>query len=659
MKQIVFLLLFFSAGQAQSFQRGVNITEWFQSSGAHQIQFSKYTRQDLEDISSLGCDVIRLPINLHAMTGGPPGYPLDPLLFTFLDPVVDWAEELHLSLILDDHSFNPAVETPPDIDEILVPVWQQMARHYKNRSRFIYYEVLNEPHGISDSDWNTIQQKVINAIREIDSVHTIVVGPAGWNSFHNLQQMPNYADSNLLYTFHFYEPLLFTHQGASWTSPPMVSLSGMPWPYDPNRMPDCPDDLKGTWVESAMDDYSSTGTVGHLHDMLDIAVNFKEQRHVPLYCGEMGVYMPNSPPVDRRMWYQVTRSYLEEKGIAWTMWDYRGGFGLFKKGSNQLFDYDLNTDLLKALGFNVPEQKAFIPHPDSTGFWLYKNGFEHGIYEASWNEQGVLDYYSDKSEDQSDFCMYWQGATQYSKIGFDFIPNRDFTLLKDRGYVLDLWIKGDTPQSALDLRFLDTKTEDPDDHPWRMNYTLSSALSIWDNQWHHLQIALTDFIEGGSWDNGWYAPQGAFDWTAVDQFQIVAEHLDLTGMQFWFDNIQIMDPNAVGIRDKKHYFPESTQLYCNYPNPFGKSRLFDGHAATIIGYLLKGSLSGRRSTTSHVHLTVYNILGQKVRELVNTRQLPGSYSVTFDAGDLPNGIYFYRLSSSNGFSESRKMLLIR
>ena len=89
------------------FSRGFNLTNWFQVSSPQQIQFSKYTKQDFENIKSLGCDVIRLPINLHSMTSGEPDYTLDPLFLTFLDEVVGWAEELEMHLILDNHKTIP------------------------------------------------------------------------------------------------------------------------------------------------------------------------------------------------------------------------------------------------------------------------------------------------------------------------------------------------------------------------------------------------------------------------------------------------------------------------------------------------------------------------------------------------------------------------
>ena len=78
--------LFLSLTYAQPtppFSRGVNLTSWFQAGGPRNIPFTKFTKEDFEDIQSLGCDVIRLPINLHAMTTGTSDYELDPLFLMF------------------------------------------------------------------------------------------------------------------------------------------------------------------------------------------------------------------------------------------------------------------------------------------------------------------------------------------------------------------------------------------------------------------------------------------------------------------------------------------------------------------------------------------------------------------------------------------------
>src|SRR5690554_3019824 len=147
---IVFTGLSMAFSQDIPFQRGINLTNWFQARSPGAIQFGKYGKKDFENIKSLGCDVIRLPINLHSMTMGAPEYKPDPLFLTFLDSAVAWAEDLELHLIIDNHSFDPAVNTDPAVELILVKVWSHMAQYYKDKYENLYYEVLNEPHGIDD-----------------------------------------------------------------------------------------------------------------------------------------------------------------------------------------------------------------------------------------------------------------------------------------------------------------------------------------------------------------------------------------------------------------------------------------------------------------------------------------------------------------------------
>ena len=57
-------------------------------------------------------------------------------------------------------------------------------------------------------------------------------------------------------------------------------------------------------------------------------------------------------------------------------------------------------------------------------------------------------------------------------------------------------------------------------------------------------------------------------------------------------------------------------------------------------------------------LAVYNILGQKVAELVNGHREAGRYSVNFDASRLASGMYIYRIQAGN-YSKVHKMLLIK
>ncbi|MDP5090479.1 MAG: glycoside hydrolase family 5 protein, partial [Saprospiraceae bacterium] len=71
-----------------------------------------------------------------------------------------------------------------------------------------------------------------------------------------------------------------------------------------------PAQLKGTWVESAFNDYGRIGHIDYVKEQLSIAVKFAKDRNVPIYCGEFGVFAADSPEIDRSFWYEYIRKEL-------------------------------------------------------------------------------------------------------------------------------------------------------------------------------------------------------------------------------------------------------------------------------------------------------------------------------------------------------------
>ena len=94
--------------------------------------------------------------------------------------------------------------------------------------------------------------------------------------------------------------------------------------------------------------------------------------------------------------------------------------------------------------------------------------------------------------------------------------------------------------------------------------------------------------------------------------------------------------------DNKKNIPFNFELSQNYPNPFNPS--------TIIRYSIPQS--------NKVLVEVFDILGRKVRTLVNKIQQQGSYQIHFNAANLSNGIYFYRITAGK-FSATKKMILLK
>jgi len=96
--------------------------------------------------------------------------------------------------------------------------------------------------------------------------------------------------------------------------------------------------------------------------------------------------------------------------------------------------------------------------------------------------------------------------------------------------------------------------------------------------------------------------------------------------------------------------PSEFSLSQNYPNPFNN--------ITKIDYQIPESVSN-----DNVNLTIYNVLGQKVKVLVNENQIFGNYNVTWDGRDdggrtVSSGHYIYSLSTGN-FRVSKKMILMK
>ncbi|MEO5976523.1 MAG: cellulase family glycosylhydrolase [Chryseolinea sp.] len=623
-------------GQPQApFKRGVNLTTWFQNTDTRQIQFSKFTKKDFENIKSLGCDVIRLPIYLNEMTDGSPNYTIDPLLFEFLDQAVDWAEQLNLNIILDNHSFEPNDDTSPAVGTVLTKVWAQMADHFQPRSSLVFYEVLNEPHGISASAWGAIQQTVIDAIRTKDSKHTIIVGGVNYNNYNDLATLPVYADQNLIYTFHFYDPFIFTHQGATWTDPSMAPVSGVPFPYDAAKMPPVPTSLKGTWIESLMNDYKNQGSVARIEQLLDVAVNFATQRNVKVYCGEFGVFIPNTDNSQRIAWYSALRNYLEKKKIAWTMWDYTGSFGIFNKNSQEFFDYDVNIPLVQTLGLIAPEQKLPKEEFQKTELVIYDDYLSQGIIETSYAAKGTLDLYSSDDVKFDKYAIQWQNVEQYASIILDFKPNVNLALLPENNYQLDFWIKGNTHGMNFDIRFVDTK-KDATDHPWRFGLTIDESVANWDSEWHHVTIPLKNLQDKGSFDNVWFPPPGKFSWAEVDKIEFSPEQGFASGTVFLLDQIKLSGEPIV-TTDVEENIDKNFSVY---PNPASET-VFVTYSSPVDRTVL---------------IELCNTLGQIMATNKVSQGIGGLVKTSFDVSNLTNGIYLVRVTTSKK-SFSKKVIV--
>lgn len=532
------------------FSQGVNMTTWFELWSPGQGNLNYYNKADLENVKSLGADVIRLPVHFDNLSSGAPDYKINALTLEYLDKVVDWCEELHLYLVIDNHSFNSGTyPSSAAVDKSLQKIWPQIASRYKNRSSFILYEILNEPNHIDNAVWNRIQEKALKTIRTYDKTHTVVVTGADWGSIRALEKIQLYDDANLIYTFHWYSPFVFTHQGASWANKEEEALSAIPFPYDEKRMPPVPKEVKGTWMENELKSkYPADGTEKAMRDELAIAYNFSRKNSVPVWCGEMGAYDLRSLPEDRVRWYKTAGALLHEMHIPFTVWGYGGSFGLFKKNTREVYPYDLNVEVLQALGFGVPEKAGAAAPVTNTQIKLPYVIFddlpqgrtEITVWEGSGGAKPVL-LACDESPAEGVYCIRWGNSSQYGSVNFNFGGPEDFSAALAADARVSFSVRSSNPRQEFEVRFMNADT--PESKPWRMTYMVNAKDFPADGKWHTVTIPLSSMKETGAWSNDtkkWYGAEGLFDWHGVRMIQFSAEQGEIRGDLF-IDDIKITE----------------------------------------------------------------------------------------------------------------------
>ena len=342
--------------RARHLQRGINTSAWFAQSGDFSgPRIDRFMdAQDLALIARLGFDNVRIPIDAAALDRYPhnaDGFSTE--YMGRLDRAIDIALADGLAVQLDlhpDDGFKQQLRNGDDPVDRLALLWRRLAAHYAGRDPDrLFFEILNEPEITDRYRWTGIQTRIAGAIRDAAPHHTIIATGPNYANPPDLLAMRPLADGNVIYTFHFYEPHEFTHQGATWGLPWWGFTHGIAYPPNDAAMqallPQVPD-LQDRY---ALENYWLDRWDGqHIRMLIDEMAAWAHQYNVPLICNEFGVYRNTSDATSRINWLRDVRTALEADGIGWAMWEYRGGFGLVNKQDGQPAQPD--NAVVEALG---------------------------------------------------------------------------------------------------------------------------------------------------------------------------------------------------------------------------------------------------------------------------------------------------------------------
>jgi endoglucanase len=336
-------------------RRGINLSHWFSQAANYSKSHleTHTTAHDIALIKSMGFDHVRFPIEpAPLLTETPDPSILNATYLQYVDNALNMILGAGLAVIVDIHpsdEFKLRMSRDERNIEAFAKFWRAFAVELSKRDPdFVFLEVINEPMVEDAYRWYGIQAKLISQIRAAAPNHTIIAGGHRWSGLSEMLFLEPYADRNVIYNFHFYEPFAFTHQGATWAGPHLSYYKNVPYPSSPEAVKL----LLGT-VENEPARYNllrygeDNWNASRIDRELGIAASWAAKHRVYITCNEFGTFRKFAPASDRTIWLHDMRIALEKHGIGWTMWDYAGGFAAVNKVNGQAQE---DLALLKALG---------------------------------------------------------------------------------------------------------------------------------------------------------------------------------------------------------------------------------------------------------------------------------------------------------------------
>jgi endoglucanase len=341
-------------------RRGINLSEWFAQvydpEGHTREHFQKWvTADDIALIKSMGFDHVRLSVNPQPMFQRGQANEIPAEYLGYLDGAVKMILDHGLNVVIDIHpesDFKSKLATDDDFVEQFADFWRALAQHYSiTDPERVFFEILNEPEMHDRFRWYGVETKLAAAIREGAPRHTIIAAGARWSDNDDLLFVDPLRDANVIYNFHFYEPHLFTHQGATWGVNYWHWLGELRYPSTlesaGKAAASVPDDTNRLYVLRYGVEHWDAQRIA-----LEIGqvAAWAKRWNVPVVCNEFGAYRKAVNPQDRAQWLSDVRTTLEKDGMGWAMWDYSGGFGVVTKDANGRATPDDVT--LRALGLS-------------------------------------------------------------------------------------------------------------------------------------------------------------------------------------------------------------------------------------------------------------------------------------------------------------------
>jgi endoglucanase len=345
-----------AASRVAALSKCVNISLWFRypPDGAGDAHFKDYvSAEELSALKARGVTGVRLGIAPKQIFSSADPAKLDAKMLAYVDAAVDRITKAGLVVIVDLHDESRLLEGGKTAVDRFNAFWTSFASHIAKRTdpQKVFLEIVNEPVFYDKQDaFAPIQDRLLRTVRAAAPKHTLIATGPQWSSVLQLSRIRPSADPNIVYTFHFYEPFPFTHQGAEWIDGPDQKMKDVPYPASPEGVAPLIELTDDPAVKEALAAYGeSRFNIDSIRNLLTDVTGWTKKFNTTLFCGEFGVYNKVAPGEDRLRWFADVKQVFSERKIGWCVWGYDESLGL-----NRTFGADgavqIDEGVAKALG---------------------------------------------------------------------------------------------------------------------------------------------------------------------------------------------------------------------------------------------------------------------------------------------------------------------
>lgn len=330
------------------FKRGVDLGGWLSqcdNNDYSEKHFSEFiTEKDFDVIKSWGLDHVRLPFDYNVIMTDSGEFVESG--FKWLSFAVDECEKRGLNIVLDLHKTAGFVFDNlecfdffdnAELQDMFVKLWIEMTKRFGKRENVVF-ELLNE---VTDEavaqKWNRIAERTIGEIRKLNNDVRIIIGGIFNDSIYGLTLLEKPQYDNIVFTFHTYSPLIFTHQKAYWV-PEMPSDYTLEYPISEKEASERSHKMFGDKYSDEFDGSENMLSAAYFERMFKEACEIAEKNDVPLYCGEYGV-IDRADTQSTLRWFKDIHAAFEKMGIARAAWTYKEkDYGLIGEHYSDILD---------------------------------------------------------------------------------------------------------------------------------------------------------------------------------------------------------------------------------------------------------------------------------------------------------------------------------